>query len=158
MSDWSASGGRMRLPRFLSIPGLGIVGACALIAGVAILGNWKEFSGSLIEQTKPLIISYFPWPALRLYRVELSEKDPEWSRMPADVPIERRLLLVKGADLRDRDLSGAFANFAFLAKAELKRAKLHETYLQWANLHGADLQKLNSTERISLRQSSRSPI
>ena len=60
--------------------------------------------------------------------------------------------------MRDRDLSGAFANFAFLAKAELKRAKLHETYLQWANLHGQTSEKLNSTERISLRQSSRSPI
>jgi uncharacterized protein YjbI with pentapeptide repeats len=78
-----------------------------------------------------------PWVSADLREADVSLKPPQWTGKPGDID------LVRGADLRGRNLRGADAYKAFLVKADLQYANLQRANLGFANLQQANLRFAN---------------
>jgi uncharacterized protein YjbI with pentapeptide repeats len=82
-----------------------------------------------------LAIEIAPFGA-KLFEADVSTKPANWTGENT----EDEVALVKGAELRGRDLSNARAQYAFLVKARLDGANLRGADLSFADLRFADLQ------------------
>ena len=84
----------------------------------------------------PAALSIFGYsPYANLGGVDVCPKPANWTDR------EEHVLLVKGADLRARNLRYAWAMTAFLVKADLRQANLHRAMLMRADLREANLQE-----------------
>ena len=122
-------------------------GMALLLTTAAIMAIFITWSRSAIGVGGDLPLIYAD-----LREADVSQKPPQWTGKPGDID------LVRGADLRQRDLRRADAYMAFLVKANLDNAKLQHAELPSANLQqailtnarlqkailqGADLRKAN---------------